>query len=133
MAPYQVAAGLFVRLVQVDDGLRDVSSGFGGLLLGAQPRFQMSNDQIAKGLSFREQPGLERGIAVLDLGEEVIDLVGLLQQARVRGALGGVLDDIDDVDADLRAIKRNSELVGTKSGKAARRERIADLMERLSK
>ena len=80
MSSYQVPAGLLVGLVEIDDRDSDIPSDSGELDLAAQCNFQKPDQLIAYGLTLGQQPGLECGIAALNLTKNIVDQVFLLQQ-----------------------------------------------------
>jgi hypothetical protein len=108
-----------VCLVQVID-CRGKLARF-GRYSGLRPKrvLQLAYDLIVDGLSLGEHPRLEHRIRCLNFTKNVIDGILALQETRMCTAPCRVIQHIDDIHTDLRAVKRDGQSVRSKSVESA--------------
>ena len=112
MHAHQVAAGLFVGGIEIDDRGRDFLFGAGGDILRHQPGIEASHQPVMDGLTLRQNPDPERRIEIVHAFENPLVETRGIEQQRMDAAAFREPDDAFDIDLDLLGIELDREPPG---------------------
>ncbi len=109
MQAHQVAAGLFVGGIEIDDSSRNLVFCAGGDILRLQTGAKASHQPVMDRLAFGQNPDPKRRIEIVHAFEDPLAKVRGVEQQGMDTPAFGRLDDAFDIDLHPLGIKMDGE------------------------
>src|SRR6185436_7272538 len=104
MYPHQIAAGVFMGRIEIDDRRRNFLSDVVSNMCSRQTRFETPHQSFMDGLTLGQHPDAERRIEIVQTFEQPLIKLLDIEQQRMDAAAFGQLKHALDIDFDLSGV-----------------------------